>query len=231
MSARHTSSGTAEEPAAVHRRDRAVTAEVQAPAARLGVAGDDARPSRSSPTRAASGGSAARSRHQQIATNEVRRRPPGRRRHTRHRAPVGSSIQGLDEAEQRCLHLAGDHAVGAIGEEVVGVQARVEPEEAHVAAGVRRADARGDAEADAERGVHRHRDGGHARGRGAGAVERVHGDVEQRRPVPARLQRGGGPGHAQRLVTQLVARDEEDGPGRSHGRWPAPRGTGRCNRV
>ena len=198
-----------EEPPAVDRRDRAVPAAVQAPAGRLRVGDQIHAAVALDVSIGLDGGQARAARHREVEAREIGRRGLPRPRHRGHR-PRGAPLERVHQREQRRLRLAADHAVRPVGEEVVGVERRVEAEEAEVRARVRGAGVRGDFHAQAERGVHRHRDGDDPGPRQLLRVQRLHRDVHQRRPVPGALQEGGRPGHREGLMAHLVARHEEN---------------------
>jgi hypothetical protein len=85
----------------------------------------------------------------------------GRRHGTRGRPhprrDLGSpGRERLGERHEWRLCLAADHEVDAVGEQVLGVQLRIEPVGRDVTCGVHGADALDQRDADPERGVHRH---------------------------------------------------------------------------
>ena len=207
-----------EEAPAVDRRDRAVPAEVLAAAARLDVPHQLVPPVALEPRVLLEGGERRAARHRKAQPLEVRRRGARGRPHPR-RELARPRLERLGERHERRLRLAADHGVDAVGEQVLGVQLRVEPVGRDVARGVHRADALDQRDAEPERGVHRHGDGDEPGARHLVGVERLDGDVHDGRRVAARLEERRRPRDGERLVAQLVARDQEDRPGLPH---PAP---------
>ncbi len=197
------------EAALVDGRDRAMAAEVLAPARRLDVAGGALlagdREARIFPER----GQRAAIRHQRgLAAGWARRDRCG-----------GPRCQRLGEVDQLQLAVGAEHAVRLAGQERV-VQRRVHPEDAEVRPRVRPPHVRGDAAAQHQRRVHRDRDRHEPRGRQArarGVVQRLDRQVERRRLETGAAQERDRRRHALRLVTGLVARDENDVARSAHG--------------
>ena len=207
-----------EEAPAVDRRDGAVPAEVLAAAARLHVPHQLVPPAALEPRVLLEGGKIRAARHREAQPLQVRRRGARGRPHPR-REPASPGLERLGERHERRLGLAADHGVDAVGEQVLGVELRVEPVGRDVTRGVHGADALDQRDADPERGVHRHGDGNEPGARHLVGVERLDGNVHDGRRVAARPEERRRPRDGERLVTELVARHQEDRPGPSH---PAP---------
>jgi hypothetical protein len=90
-----------------------------------------------------------------------------------------------------------------VGEEEVGVERGVEPEEADVAAGIHGARARGDLQPEAGAVCIGTEMAMTLRAR-ACRVHRLHRDVHQGRAATGALQEGRRPGHRERLMPQLM---------------------------
>ena len=204
-----------EEAAPVHGRDRAVPAEVLAAAARLDVRDQLVPPVALEPRVLLEGRQPRPARDRKRQPGEMRRRGAGRRPHPDRRL-AGAGLERLDERRQRRLRLAADHRVHAVGEKVLPVQLRVQSVRDDVTGRVHRAHTPDQGDADPEGGVHRHRHGDDPGAPHLVGVEGLDGHVHDRRGVAARLEERRGPGHGKRLVAQLVARDQEDLPGRAH---------------
>jgi hypothetical protein len=195
----HDVSGHDHEAAAVDGRNRAVTAQVLAPAAALDV-GDEL------PAPVVIELRVRLERGQGRAARRHEGQPPRVRR-----GRVGGPGQALRERHQARLGLGADDGVDTVREQVVGVEGRVQAVQTDVRGGIHAADALGHAHAQAQRRVHRHRDGHEARTRDLFDVERLHRKVHARREIARLLEECGRGGHRQGLVAHLVARDEEHG--------------------
>jgi len=148
-------------------------------------------------------------RHRKIEPPEMRRGLAVRALEARH-CPAVARLERPRQLDERGLTLAGDHALGAVGEEVLRVEAGVEPEEADMAAGTHGAHALRDRHAEPEGRVHGHRDGDQLRARDLVGVEGLHRHVHHRGPVAQALEEGRRPRHRERLMPELVAGNEED---------------------
>src|SRR5262249_27209356 len=121
------------------------------------------------------------------------------------------AVQRRGEGDEWCLALAADAEIGTVLKQVIRVEGRVEPVAADLRIWVDLAHTLRDAEAQAQRGVHRHRDGDKAGGRYLRFVKGIDGNVERGRGKARALQETEGPRGAEWLVAEFVARDQQDG--------------------
>ena len=194
-----------EEAPAVHRRDRAVEALVQAPAARLDV------PSGNEPAAVREAHvtrERLESRPARDGEVEPRERGAGRRR----RCPaLPDLVNRREQRDELGLDFAAEHRARAVRAQVVGVEQRVEAVKHDPARGIDPADPLGGADADRERSVHRHGDRGHAGAPHLHLGEGIEGEIHHVRGKSRPLEKRLRPGETKGLVAQLVTGDEEDG--------------------
>ena len=198
----HDVRGHGVEAALVHGRNRAMPAQVLAPARRLDVAGDPLLARDRQPR-------VLRQRRQRAAIRHQLRPASGRARLGRGGGPGRERLRQLDELG---LAVGAEHAVRLAGQQRA-VQRRVHPEHADVRGRIRAPHLRGDAAPEHQRGVHRHRDRHQPRRRQAragGVVQRFDGQIEAGRLEAGPTQERDRRRHALRLMPRLVAGDEND---------------------
>src|SRR5947208_15640806 len=212
-----------EEPALVYRDDGAVEAVVQAPAAGLDISDQVQRAVVFEAGVAIERGQpgAARSREIRRGTLEDWIRPPAasvdplegsenRARVARSRVKRPSPLDGLDEVDQRDLVFPTDHRVCRVLQQILRVDRSVEAEEADVACRVDLTDQLGRASAETQSRVHRHRDPDEPSAPDALSVKLLHRDIHPGRRVPRLLEERDRLGEADRLVAELVTRDQQN---------------------
>ena len=190
-----------EEAPAVDGRDGAVPALVFAAATRFDIAGELERPISLEMRVPLERRQRRAARHRKLDAREMR---CGRGRQGRAR------LEPAHEVQQRRFDLSAHHGVRTVPQQVLGVQRGVEAVEREVAGRIHGADALGDFDAQTQRGVHRHGDRDETSRPRERRVEAVDRDVQHRRRVAGTLERGGGPRDGERLMPELVTRDEEN---------------------
>ena len=150
-------------------------------------------------------------RRQQVACRQLELAPAELdERLVRSRVGRTAGRQLADPRRQRRLVLAGDRAVGQRADREVAAHRRVEAVEADRQLGARAANAGRRPHRQAHRGVHRHREAGGLRPLECAGVPALDRQVEAAHLVPGPTQRSRRRGHVQRLVAELVGRDEQD---------------------
>ena len=115
------------------------------------------------------------------------------------------------ERDQRGFVLAPQATVGALVEQVVGVECGVESVEADVAVGVDLTNPLHHPHAQSQCRVHWHRDTDEASRVDVVVVEFRDGDVQGTRCEAGSIEKPHGQRHADGLMSEFVARDEHDG--------------------
>src|SRR5438445_1411051 len=191
-----------EETPGVDGRDRAVPAEVLAAAGRLDVS-RELEPAVLVDVRVLLRRRQLRpARHREVELLEDR--AGGRR--------LALRLELRCELDQGGIGFAAQDGVGDAGQEILGVEGRVEAIEREVTGGVHGPRPLGDGDAEAERRVHWDGDRDEARPAHLLGIERLDGDVQQGRAISPALEERRRPGDGQRLVAELVTGDEEDLP-------------------
>ena len=131
---------------------------------------------------------------------------------------AGAARQAVGEGNQGRLVLAADDVVdeSPLGQSVVE-QRRVEPVAGDRHRGAELADALGYREPEAGGRVHRHREGDQVHSLEID-LRGLDGEVQGGDLVPGGAQHGGGAGDPERLVAELVGRDQEDSDLGTYGR-------------
>ncbi len=125
----------------------------------------------------------------------------------------GRSRQALHPGAERRLILARDRPRAQLTGDQLATDRRVQPVEADRQPGMLTAYAAPGAERQPHRGVHRHREADRLRPLERSGVPRLHAEIQAADLVPGATQRGRRGGDVQRLVAQLIGRDQQD----SHG--------------
>ena len=77
--------------------------------------------------------------------------------------------------------------------------------------GIEFADRLRDPDTEAQSRMHWHRDAGKPRASDGVAIESIDGDIQAGRLIPRRLEKSQRLSEAERLVSQLITRDQENG--------------------
>ena len=118
--------------------------------------------------------------------------------------------QLVHPGRERRLVLAGDRARGELTLYKLAADRGIEPVEADRQPGVLAAYSPAGAERQAHGGVHGHREADRLRPLQGAVVPRLHAEIQAADLVPAAAQRGRRRGDMQRLMAQLVGRDQQD---------------------
>ena len=213
-----------EEPSTVHGRDGTMQAGVEATATRLHVACRDELPGA----------------RQARVPRQGRQPCPARRwereslqGHPRLDRGLLALVPAPHQGDELLLQLASQHRVGAVGAQVLGIEQRIQAVKDDPARAVQAAHLVGRPDSQPERGVHRDADRHEPRPPSLVGIERLDGEVEGLGRVSRQLEERAWPGQAEWLMTQLVARDQENCAGRAEGAghffrnaWSAARKSG-----
>ena len=140
------------------------------------------------------------------ARRPYRRRPWHRHRH-RHRP--ARTLQTADPGGERRLVLPGDHPRRQLARHQLTTDRGIQPVEADRQPGVVVMHSAPRAEAQAHRGVHRHREGDRLRPPHGVGIPGLHAEIQAADVVPGATQRGRRRRDVQRLVAQLIGRDQQ----------------------
>ena len=187
--------------------DRAMPAAMHAPMAGLHVPDQPLLPAHRQAGVALESGQQLAGRRVEAAALQVDDRPFGGR---------GGRARGrqlVHPGRERRLVLAGDHARGELTLYQLAADRGIEPVEADRQPGVLAAHSAAGAERQAHGGVHRHREADRLRPLQGAGVPRLHAEIQAADLVPGAAQRGRRRRDVQRLVTQLVGRDQQDAHG------------------
>ena len=211
----HHVGGHGEKPAVVHRRDRAMQARVETTPRRLGVPGGHLfRPGiqLGVPFQRGQAGAV---RYRPLLAGKMGR---GGRNGARRGVGVGPGVPGgalarakpVHQVAERLFELAADHRIGAVGQEIIGVQGSVESVKAQVRVRIEDPDAARQVHPDPHGRVHGHRDTDKPGAADGILGDRLDGRIDRLDLVPFRLQAGGRGGQAEGLMTQFIAGYEQD---------------------
>ena len=128
-------------------------------------------------------------------------------------AVAAQGRQLVHPGRERRLVLASDHARGELTLYQLAADRGIEPVEADRQPGVLAAHAAAGAERQTHSGVHRHREADRLRPLQGAGVPRLHAEIQAADLVPGAAQRGRRRRDVQRLVAQLVGRDQKDAHG------------------
>jgi len=191
-----------EEAPAVHRWDRTMETRVQTSAARLDVSRGKAAPG-----------------VQQVRVPSQRGQPVAARQRKSQPLDAGGRIgfrrfPGVDlprQGHERLLRLASQDVVRVTPQQVLRVERRIQSVKHDSAIRVAPPDPLGGAHTEPQRRVHGDRNRDESSSPHFGFVKRFHGEIDRVRCEPGALEKGAWPCEPERLMAQLVARNEQHG--------------------